>query len=502
MTGNLYHLLASRFPRDSSQTAMEVPGGTTLTYRDLDELSSAYTGVLKHADVQPGDRVAVRLHKSPEAVALYLACLRAGAIYLPMNPAYTEAEVAYLLEDAGPRVFVCDPGEEGNLGALAAQKGCAFVLTLDQVGNGSLVEQSGKVEPAKEIAERGAEDIAAILYTSGTTGKPKGAMLSHGNLASNGLTLHKAWGFVPGDVLLHALPIFHVHGLFIATHCALLNGSKMIFLPSFDAETVVGLLQSASVFMGVPTYYTRLLANERFGRDVAGHMRLFVSGSAPLMEDTFWEFERRTGLRILERYGMTETGMNTSNPYEGERIPGSVGPPLPGVEVRVRSEAGDLLSDGEIGVLEVRGPNVFKGYWRNPEKTAEEFQDDGFFVTGDLSRIEPNGYVSIVGRSKDLIISGGLNVYPKEIETALLELDGISDAAVFGIPHTDFGEAVMAAVIADTGKTEADIKGALKGSLANFKMPKKVLFLDEIPRNTMGKVQKNKLRETYKDYFS
>ncbi len=499
---NLYSLFESRFPKDRNDVALETESGATYSFADLQAQSARMANALVSFGVAPGDRVAVQAPKSAAALFLYLGCLRAGAIFLPMNTAYTPKEVDYLLRDAEPAVFVADPQNQAVID-VAKAAGVNHVLTADAAGAGSLADAATAASDAFETVVRTGDDIAAILYTSGTTGQPKGAMLSHDNLASNALTLHKAWGFVPGDVLLHSLPIFHAHGLFVALPCALLNGTKQIFLAGFDVRQVVERLPRATVFMGVPTHYVRLLGEADFDKTCTANMRLFVSGSAPLMEETFREFEKRTGHTILERYGMTETVMNASNPYDGARVPGSVGPPLPGVSVRVCTEDGQELPQGDTGVLEVKGPNVFKGYWRNPEKTASEFRDDGFFITGDLSRIDENGYVHIVGRAKDLIISGGYNVYPKEVETALLELPAIRDAAVIGVPHADFGEGVTAVVVAESGHVdEVGVIATLKQGLASYKVPKRVIEVSEIPRNTMGKVQKNALRETYKDLYT
>lgn len=500
-TRNLYALFSSRFPKDTAEIALETESGATYSFADLDARSAQTANALVAMGVGPGDRVAVQAQKSAQALFLYLGCLRAGAIFLPMNTAYTAKEVDYLLRDAEPTVFVSDPGNQAVID-VAKTADVPHVMTLDAAGDGPLTKAVEAAPSKFDTIASGADDIAAILYTSGTTGQPKGAMLSHGNLASNALTLHKAWGFAPGDVLLHSLPIFHAHGLFVALPTAFLNGSKQIFLRGFNAREVVDKLPGATVFMGVPTHYVRLLAEKDFDRTCTKNMRLFVSGSAPLMEDTFREFEDRTGHTILERYGMTETVMNTSNPYDGARVPGSVGPPLPGIDVRVCTEDGQEVPQGETGVLEVCGPNVFKGYWRNPEKTKSEFRDDGYFITGDLSLIDDNGYVHIVGRAKDLIISGGYNVYPKEIETALLEIPAITDAAVFGVAHKDFGEGVTAVVVtAERAADEAGVIATLKKDLASYKVPKRVISVTEIPRNTMGKVQKNALREEYKSLY-
>ncbi len=495
--GNLYELLQSHFPAERAHAFIELEDGRRYSYGDLEDTSGRYARLLGDLGVVKGDRVAVQVEKSPEAIFLYLACLRAGAIYLPLNPAYTKAEVGYFLGDAEPKVVVCRPESKGEIGEIA---GDAHVMTLGTDGGGSLPERAHDLTPIEGCVAAEADDVAAFLYTSGTTGRSKGAMLTHRNLGSNALALHEAWGFGPDDVLLHALPLFHTHGLFVATHCVLLNGTAMLFLPKFDAEAVIRLLPRARVMMGVPTFYTRLLAHPGFDAEVCRHMRLFISGSAPLLEETFHEFKARTGHIILERYGMTETGMNTSNPLNGERIAGTVGFPLPGVEVRVCDDAGRPLATDEIGVLEVRGPNVFTGYWRMPEKTAAEIRPDGFFITGDVSMIDARGYVHIVGRAKDLIICGGFNVYPKEVELCIDRIEGVIESAVVGVPHPDFGEAVVA-VIKRTPEcrdlTAESVIAACKAELANFKVPKQAHFVDELPRNAMGKVQKNELRERY-----
>jgi malonyl-CoA/methylmalonyl-CoA synthetase len=503
--GNLYALVAERFPANRARTFIERPDGRTYSYADLETVSGRFARLLSDVGVVKGDRVAVQVDKSPEAIFLYLGCLRAGAAFLPLNTAYTKTEVGYFLADAEPRVVVCRPESERDVAEVAETAGCAQVLTLGADGSGSLTDRAQGLEPLSGCVAAAPDDLAAILYTSGTTGRSKGAMLSHRNLASNALALHCIWGFQPDDVLLHALPIFHTHGLLVATNCVLLNGSAMLFLPKFDADTVIRLLPRATVMMGVPTFYTRLLARDDFTAEVCRNMRLFISGSAPLLEETARDFRARTGHAILERYGMTETGMNTSNPLQGERIPGTVGFPLPAVEARVADEQGEPLAADEVGVLEVRGPNVFSGYWRMPEKTREEFRPDGFFVTGDIARIDARGYVHIVGRAKDLIISGGFNVYPKEIELCLDGLAGIGETAVIGLPHPDFGEAVTAVATRTPGGTkvaETEIIAAAKRELAAFKVPKRVFFVDDLPRNAMGKVQKNELRERYKDTFA
>ena len=496
---NLYALLSRRFDTRADSVAIETPGAKRLTYADVERESARFAVRLLALGARAGDRVAVQVDKSPEALCLYLGCVRAGLIYLPLNTGYPVRELEHFFRDAEPRAVVCRPQDLNMVGGLAARCGVHQVVTLGDAGDGSLVESAHRRDDFDTIVSR-ADDIAAILYTSGTTGKPKGAALSHGNLGSNAVTLHEAWGFCESDVLLHALPLFHTHGLFVACHCSLLNATPMLLLPKFDAEQVVGLLPRASVFMGVPTFYTRLLANAELGRDRCANMRLFVSGSAPLLEQTHREFLERTGHTILERYGMTECGMSTSNPLRGKRKAGTVGPPLAGVRLRIVDEAGKPVATGDIGQIEFKGPNVFQGYWRMPEKTAEEFTDDGFFRSGDLGKLDDEGYVSIVGRDKDLIISGGYNVYPKEVELCLDQLDGVSESAVIGVPDADFGERVIAVVTAAPGPgamDEARIIAALKPLLASYKIPKQVAFVDELPRNAMGKIQKNILRERF-----
>jgi malonyl-CoA/methylmalonyl-CoA synthetase len=502
---NLYALLQQHFPADRHRAALEMPDGQRMRYADLETGSGRIARLLMDCGVEPGDRVAAQIEKSPEALLLYLAVLRCGAVYLPLNTAYKGTEVAYFLGDAEPRVLVCTPESEAVLGDAARKTGVGSLLTLGETGSGSLVERSRGLDPEVGIVARDGDDLAAILYTSGTTGRSKGAMLSHANLGSNSLTLRDYWGFTSEDVLIHALPIFHTHGLFVATHCALLSGSRMLFLNRFEADAVLDLMPRATAMMGVPTFYTRLLASPRLTRQACSGMRLFISGSAPLLADTFEAFEARTGHAILERYGMTETTMITSNPLVGRRIAGTVGFPLPGVEVRIADENGKPLPQGEVGVLEVKGPNVFRGYWRQPEKTATEFRSDGFFVTGDVAMIDEGGYIHIVGRAKDLIISGGFNVYPKEIELCIDQIEGVQESAVIGVPHPDFGEAVVAVVKRGGDQPEVSaeaIQAAAKAELANFKVPKKVFFVDELPRNTMGKIQKNLLRDRFKDSFS
>ncbi len=476
----------------------EVPGGDPVTFGGLFAGAERMAAALVTQGVQSGDRVAVQVEKTIEAIQLYLGTVMAGGVFLPLNTAYTTSEVAYFLGDATPRVVVCDPAKAEEIVPIAEG---AAVLTLDGAGQGSLTDLADGQTGFEPVA-RGADDLAAILYTSGTTGRSKGAMLSHDNLLSNSETLRDYWRFTKEDVLIHALPIFHTHGLFVATNVALLSGASVVFLAKFDADAILDAMPKATSLMGVPTFYTRLLKDARLTKELAANMRLFISGSAPLLVDTHEQWEARTGHRILERYGMTETNMSTSNPYEGERRAGTVGFPLPGVEARIRADGAEV-AQGEIGVLEVRGRNVFQGYWQMPEKTAEELLPDGWFITGDLAKVDGDGYVTIVGRSKDLVITGGFNVYPKEIESLIDDLDGVLESAVIGVPHADFGEAVVAVVVrSDPTLTEAQVSGPLSVSLAKFKQPKQVIFLPELPRNTMGKVQKKALRESYAGLFS
>ena len=492
------HLL-NQFPDAAPDRAfITTADGRVLTYAGLRALSAQLAHALLALGVKPGDRVAAQVEKSPEAIALYLACVRAGAVWLPLNTAYTRSELAYFVEDSEPALFVAAPGREDMVTGVP-------VATLGTDGrSGSLMELAAQQPALFDDVLRGPDDLAAILYTSGTTGRSKGAMLSHENLASNARTLARLWQFTDRDVLLHALPIYHTHGLFVATNSVLMSGAAMLFLPKPDMDDMFRLMPQATVMMGVPTFYTRLLADARLTRAATKHMRLFVSGSAPLLSETHRDWQERTGHAILERYGMTETNMNTSNPYDGARVAGTVGPPLPGVEIRITDpETGQPLAGGGIGMIEVRGPNVFKGYWRMPEKTVAEFRADGFFVTGDLGVIDANGYVAIVGRGKDLVISGGFNVYPKEVESEIDALPGVVESAVIGVAHPDFGEGVTAVVAkkADVALTEAGVIGVLKDRLAAYKLPKRVLFVEDLPRNAMGKVQKALLRETYKDLY-
>ncbi len=507
---NLYAVLQGGFPKDRSKVALETPD-LQYTWDDIERATACLANLLQSLKLPDGARVAVQVEKSPEALLLYLATLRAGLVYLPLNTAYRESEIEYFLGNAEPSVVVCASKNLDWVKRAADKAGCPHVFTLDEDRTGTLLEAAGSLPQTFKTVQRKPDDLAAILYTSGTTGRSKGAMLSHGNLAANARTLHEYWGWREDDVLLHMLPIFHVHGLFVASHGALLAGARMIWLPKLDADQALHYLPQSTVMMGVPTYYVRLLADPRFNRDVCANMRLFISGSAPLLAETFSDFKERSGHPILERYGMSETVMLTSNPYDpalGERLAGTVGRALPGVQVRVVDDTGKPLAAGEIGNVQVRGPNVFSGYWRMPEKTREEFTEDGWFKTGDVGRwggesagrAAPDDYLSIVGRSKDLIISGGYNVYPKEIETLIDDMPGVSESAVIGVPHPDFGEAVVAVVVPKDGASldASAMQAELKSRIANFKVPKRVHIIDQLPRNTMGKVQKNVLRDTYK----
>jgi len=496
-------VFAALFPTGAAlqRCLLRTDTGRELRYQEALERSAAIAHLLISVGVRAGDRVAVQVEKSPEAVLLYLATLRAGAVYLPLNSAYTAAELEYFLADAEPSCFVCAPERAAVLEPLAQRLGVRSVLTLGAAGEGTLCERARTLPAEFATVSCAPGDLAAILYTSGTTGRSKGAMLTQQNLVSNAQTLAAVWQFTPEDVLLHALPIFHIHGLFVAINVTLAAGSQLLFLPRFDVDLLLRHLPSASVMMGVPTFYVRLLKDARLNRELTSACRVFISGSAPLLVETHQEWHRRTGQMILERYGMSETGMNSSNPYDGERIPGSVGLPLPAVELRITdARGGAVLAAGEIGMIEVRGPNVFAGYWRQPEKTRAEFRDDGFFITGDLGRIDARGYVTIVGRAKDLVISGGYNIYPKEIETEIDALPGVTESAVFGVPHPDFGEGVTAAVVRAAGApplSEGEALAALRVRLAGYKLPKRVIFVDDLPRNSMGKVEKKLLRERY-----
>ena len=509
---SLFVALRDAFPSDLDSVAIEtIESGLFYTWRDLERATAMLANLLDSLDLAPASRIAVQAEKSVEALLFYLAVLRAGHVYLPLNTAYKSDEVGYFIGDAEPAVFVCAPKDFGWASKLAFGAGCSFVFTLGDDRSGSLLERATHFGDRHEPAARQSADVAAILYTSGTTGRSKGAMLTHGNLLSNALTLKTYWGWrtAPGeqDVLIHALPIFHVHGLFVASHGALLAGARMLWLGRFDARRVAELLPRATVFMGVPTLYVRLLAEPALTREACRHMRLFISGSAPLLLDTFEAFRERTGHTILERYGMSETVMLTSNPYDradGERRGGTVGFPLPGVGLRVVGDGGTPLAEATVGAIEVCGPNVFAGYWRMPEKTREEFSADGWFRTGDVGVVDDLGYLSIVGRSKDLIISGGYNVYPAEIEGVCNELPGVAESAVVGVPHADFGEAVVAVVVARAGESiDAEaLTRALKAKIANFKVPKAIFVVTELPRNAMGKVQKNLLRAQHAALFA
>ncbi|WP_439138064.1 malonate--CoA ligase [Roseicyclus sp.] len=477
--------------------------GQEITGRAFLAMAARYAHTLRTCGVAPGDRIAVQVHKSPEALALYCAAVMTGTVFLPLNTSYTAAEIAYFLGDATPAVFICDPQQAPKLATIAAQFG-ATMLTLDGAGRGSLADQANNQPDTAPVTACAGDALAAILYTSGTTGRSKGAMLTQHNLLSNAFALAEEWRFSADDILLHALPIFHTHGLFVASHVCLISGATMIFLPGFDTTQVLHFLPQATVMMGVPTFYTRLLDEEGFSEQATAHMRLFVSGSAPLLAETHAAFAARTGHAILERYGMTETNMNTSNPYETARKPGTVGRPLQGVEVFVTDPAtGAHLPQGAIGMIEVRGPNVFKGYWNMPEKTREELRENGFFITGDLGRYDEDGYLSIVGRQKDLIISGGYNVYPKEVELILDEQPGVLESAVVGVPHPDFGEAVLGILVPRPGQSPdpAAIDTALRTSLARFKQPKALVMMEKLPRNRMGKVQKAELRAAFSKHF-
>ncbi len=504
--GNLFKALRASFPTNLDATAVETDNGLFYTWRDLDRATAKMANLLDSLELPEGSRVAVQVEKSVEALILYLATLRAGFVFLPLNTAYQSAEIEYFIGNAEPAVVVCTEKNFGWVSKIAFKAGTKHVFTLSENVTGSLLDRAANLSDQHEIAIKNSDDLAAILYTSGTTGRSKGAMLTHGNLLSNALVLKDYWGWrTPdqgGDVLIHALPIFHVHGLFVAIHGALINGSKMIWLSKFDPRVVLEKMPEATIFMGVPTLYVRLLAEPGLNKDVVKNMRLFIAGSAPLLIETFNAWQTQTGHTILERYGMSETAMLTSNPYDtkqGERRGGTVGFPLQGVTIRVQDEKNKTLPTGEIGNIEVKGPNVFKGYWRMPEKTAEEFTADGFFKTGDVGKYDERGYITIVGRSKDLIISGGYNVYPAEIEGYLNDLPGIEESAVIGIPHPDFGEVGVALLIAKKGIVldPAKIIANMKVNLANFKVPKQCFVINALPRNTMGKVQKNILRAQY-----
>ena len=508
---NLFAALRAAFPKDLDSTAVETESGLLYSWRDLDRATAMVANLLSSLELPAGSRIAAHTEKSVEAMVLYLATLRAGYVYLPLNTAYQSAEVEYFIGNAEPAVVVCASRNFGWVSKIAFKAGTQYVFTLDDDRTGSLLERAAMQSDVHAVAQSQADDLAAIVYTSGTTGRSKGAMLSHGNLLSNAKVLKTYWGWKKGDVLIHALPIFHVHGLFVGIHGALLNGSKMVWLSKFDPNTVLAQMAHATVFMGVPTLYVRLLAEPGLSQASTRNMRLFIAGSAPLLLETFKEWTARTGHTILERYGMSETVMLTSNPYtadaryqqQSERRGGTVGFPLPGVQLRVAGHDDVALPVGEIGGIQVRGPNVFAGYWRMPEKTAEEFTADGYFKTGDMGQVDACGYVYIVGRSKDLIISGGYNVYPAEIESYINDMPGVAESALVGVPHPDFGEVGVALVIAKPGAQvqAATIVASLKKQLANFKTPKHCAVVPELPRNAMGKVQKNLLRAQYQSLF-
>jgi malonyl-CoA/methylmalonyl-CoA synthetase len=502
LSHNIYELFRNRFADAYYEPFLSVPGEPSHSYADLDRRSAAMAAVLVEDGIQVGDRVVVQVYKSPDAIALYWACLRGGFIYVPLNTSYTAEEVGYFIGDAEPTGFVFSPSRAAKLHPVGDLSGVPHMYTLGTRGDGTLAEAATNSPGLSRIVRCGPQDVACILYTSGTTGRSKGAMLTHANLASNGRALHAIWRWREGDVLLHCLPIFHVHGLFVALHCAILNGSEVVFLPEFDVDAVRANLPSSTVVMGVPTYYSRLLADPDFGSADCESVRMFTCGSAPLPHSVFREFTLRTGHLICERYGMTECGIISSNPPEGQRVAGTVGYPLPEVEVRIVDDDGGRVGPNEIGTLEVRGPNVFAGYWQRPDKTAQEKARDGFFHTGDKGSMAPDGRLTLAGRTSDMIISGGYNVYPKEVEILLEEIRGVVETAVVGLPHPDFGEGVVAFVVADAGITEADLHDGIAHRLAKFKQPKSYIFVDDLPRNAMGKVQKSQLRSDYSETFA
>ena len=501
---NLVAILQQGFERAPDKTVFSA-GGDEISYAAFGQMIGRMANALAALGVGPGDRVTAQIEKSIGNICLYLATLKCGGVFHPLNTAYTASEVEFFVSDARPTLLVVPQAAVATVTPIAEANGVKHVMTMEADGSGGIADLAAESSAEHATVERTSDDLACLLYTSGTTGRSKGAMITHGNLVSNLVTLNEAWRFSPDDVLLHALPVFHVHGLHIATHLALYNSCTMHWLDRFDAGRIVSLLPSSTVMMGVPTFYTRLLGDASFSAETCRNMRLFISGSAPLLAETHREFEARTGHRILERYGMTETGMMTSNPYDGERLAGTVGYALDGVDIRIADDDGSEVERGEIGVIEARGPNIFAGYWNLPEKTAEEFRSDGYFVTGDLARMDDDGRITIVGRAKDLIISGGFNVYPKEIEEVLDDMEEVSESAVIGIPHPDFGEGVVAVVIPAAGGNapdEAEIIGRLGERLAKFKVPKRVFFEEALPRNTMGKVQKAALRDRHAKIFS
>jgi len=504
MTDNLYGRFRQRFLAHCARPFLTCEDGRRYTYAELEQASGRCARRLTQLGLRPGDRLVTQIDKTPEAVVLYLACLRAGVIYVPLNTAYQAAEVAYFLADAEPRAVVCRPQAVPVMAELPARQGIPHVLTLDAAGRGSVPEGLGSLEPDYPDVPVGPHDVAALLYTSGTTGHPKGAMLTHGHLWAKADTLTRLWGWRWEDTLLHAMPIFHTHGLFLSLHCVLASGAGMLFLPRFEVETAIRCLPRCTVFTGVPTMYTRLLASPALDAAACRTMRLFLAASAPLAAETFQAFRARTGHSILECWGLTETLTNAANPLEGERRPGTVGFPVPGVEVRVADAAGRLQPPGEVGGLEVRPAQMFAGYWRQPDATAAAFRPDGFFITGDLGRVAADGVVTIVGRATDLIISGGYNVYPKEVEIAIDRVAGVAASAVIGVPHPDFGEGVLAVIERRLGGgalAEGEILQQLRGALAPFKVPKRVLLVDALPRNALGKVEKHVLRTRYQDVF-
>ena len=497
---NLYSHYQKQFIKFKNKPALRLIDNKTIYYKDLEKESAKIANYLRDLGVKIGDRISVQVQKSPEALYFYLACLRAGFVYHPLNVGYKESELNYFFQDAEPSLVVCDQSNLEIITNLALKNKISKVLTLNSDSTGSLLEEAEKCTPTFDTVHQKDNDLAALLYSSGTTGTPKGIMLTHLNLSSNAYCLKNVWGFTDKDVLLHALPIFHVHGLFVALGCVFLSGASTFWLNTFNQNEVLSALPKCTVMMGVPTYYTRLLATNQMSRSVTKNMRLFISGSAPLLTDTFAEFEQATGHCILERYGMTETNMSTSNPLDGKRKAGTVGIPLPQIEIRITDNNGKLVDEEQIGNIQVRGPNVFKGYWRMPEKTSEEFTHDGYFNTGDKGIKDADGYISIVGRSKDMIITGGLNVYPKEVELVIDEIDGILESAVIGIPDKDFGEAVAALIVYEKNECTPEVKEILKllkEKISNFKVPKQIVAIDELPRNTMGKVQKNILRDSF-----
>ncbi|TDP00479.1 malonate--CoA ligase [Marinomonas balearica] len=503
MSNPLYEGLFAAHQGKQTTFIIDSQNNTEVSYDAFLKQASQYANAITQQGLQPGDRLVAQVGKSVSTLTLYAACVQAGVVYLPLNTAYTLSEVEYFVQDSGAKLIVCAPESEPGMAEIAKQHNAALMTQSNDGLSGSLPDMAQQLATEFSAVERSVDDIASFLYTSGTTGRSKGAMLTQQNLLSNCNVLKEVWEFTEDDVLLHALPIFHIHGLFVAVNVALKSGAKLLLEPSFNLDRVIEKLPEVTTLMGVPTFYTRLLGDERFNRDLTKQMRLFVSGSAPLLSETHVQFEQRTGHRILERYGMTETNMNTSNPYHGERRAGTVGLPLPNVELKITDPVtGETLPTGEIGQIEVRGSNVFKGYWNMPEKTAEELRSNGYFITGDLGMIDGDGYVSIVGRNKDLIISGGYNIYPKEIELILDEQLGVVESAVIGVPHPDFGETVVGVLVANAESVDLEkIQLAVKEKLARFKHPRKLVIIDELPRNTMGKVQKNILREEYKSLF-